>query len=367
MKLNFENALKEIVKSKIKQYKFRKRDYMIYMVKDNMIYGLFIDSYIRETDSKPIVHSYIEYKPLWIDDLLWEILDMKSNKNEPDSLRIMGAFTVPGMEYSDDTIEFDGNVDTLEKLIDGVFKNFENNISLFTACSSGNNDDTVEIGSKTITTTHTQHLTSQTDFEKFFTFSKSSTYGTDNGRYGKEYTSYSVTIDIKPRLSGFVEYEGSLSFRVVANENSTGGGHHNELIPVSVSYKGKATKRCEYNSDKYKDESVVFPHINEIGYYYEDAYTLVPTNVDITVTYHNEGLSGDYSQCYQTINVTKYNYESYIFGKLKNSVYYVTVKYQNGETVELTANGLLPESKRDITEEIVDVYGTIDIYPNATI
>lgn len=127
-----ENALKEIVKSKIKQYKFRKRDYMIYMVKDNMIYGLFIDSYIRETDSKPIVHSYIEYKPLWIDDLLWEILDMKSNKHEPDSLRIMGAFTVPGMEYSDDTIEFDGNVDTLEKLIDGVFKNFENNISLLT-------------------------------------------------------------------------------------------------------------------------------------------------------------------------------------------------------------------------------------------
>ena len=239
---------------------------------------------------------------------------------------------------------------------------------IFTACSSGNNDDTVEIGGKTITTTHTQHLTSQTDFEKFFTFSKSSTYGTDNGRYGKEYTSYSVTIDIKPRLSGFVEYEGSLSFRVVANENSTGGGHHNELIPVSVSYKGKATKRCEYNSDKYKDESVVFPHINEIGYIsYEDAYTLVTTNVDITVTYHNEGLSGDYSQCYQTINVTKYNYESYIFGKLNNSVYYVTVKYQNGETVELTANGLLPESKRDITEEIVDVYGTIDIYPSATI
>lgn len=152
---------------------------------------------------------------------------------------------------------------------------------IFTACSSGNNDDTVEIGGKTITTTHTQHLTSQTDFEKFFTFSKSSTYGTDNGRYGKEYTRYSLTIDIKPRLSGFVEYEGSLSFRVVANENSTGGGHHNELIPVSVSYKGKATKKCEYNSDKYKDESVVFPHINEFEYIsYEDAYTLVPTNVD---------------------------------------------------------------------------------------
>lgn len=247
---------------------------------------------------------------------------------------------------------------------------------IFTACGNVNNnsnnnnniDSIIDTDDEPKSTTHTQHLTSQTDFEKFFTFSKSSTHGTDNGTYGKKYTRYSLTIDIKPRLSGFVEYEGSLSFRVVANENSTGGGHHNELIPVSVSYKGKATKKCEYNSDKYKDESVVFPHINELGYNtYEDAYTLVPTNVDITVTYHNEGLSGDYSQCYQTINVTKYNYESYLFGKLNNSVYYVTVKYQNGETVELTANGLLPKSKREITEEIVDVYGTIDIYPNATI
>lgn len=129
---------------------------------------------------------------------------------------------------------------------------------IFTACSSGNNDDTVEIGGKTITTTHTQHLTSQTDFEKFFTFSKSSTHWTNNGRYGKEHTSYSVTIDIKPRLSGFVEYEGSLSFRVVANENSTGGGHHNELIPVSVSYKGKATKNASIIAINIKMKALFF-------------------------------------------------------------------------------------------------------------
>lgn len=116
----------------VKEYKLKKKDYMIYNVKDNMIYGLFVDAYIRETDLKPTINSYIEYKPLWIDNLLWDILDMESNKNESDSLRVTGAFTVRGMTYSDDTIEFDGNMDTLEKLIDDLFKKFENTISKLT-------------------------------------------------------------------------------------------------------------------------------------------------------------------------------------------------------------------------------------------
>lgn len=105
---------------------------MIYAVKDNMIYGLLVDAYIRETDLKPTIYSFIEYKPLWIDNLLWDILDMESNINESDSLRVIGAFTVDGMTYSRDTIEFDGNIDTLEKLIDDLFKKFENAISKLT-------------------------------------------------------------------------------------------------------------------------------------------------------------------------------------------------------------------------------------------
>ena len=127
-----KNALKEIIKSKVKEYKLKKKDYMIYTVKDNMIYGLFVDACIRETNLKPTINSFIEYKPLWIDNLLWDILDMESNKNESDSLRVTGAFTVRGMTYSHDTIEFDGNIDTLEKLIDELFKNFENTISKLT-------------------------------------------------------------------------------------------------------------------------------------------------------------------------------------------------------------------------------------------
>ena len=49
-----KNALKEIIKSKVKEYKLKKKDYMIY--------GLFVDACIRETDFKPTINSYIEYR-----------------------------------------------------------------------------------------------------------------------------------------------------------------------------------------------------------------------------------------------------------------------------------------------------------------
>ena len=37
-------------------------------------------------------------KPLWLDDLLWDLLKMETNKEAPLSLRTIGAFTVSGSE-----------------------------------------------------------------------------------------------------------------------------------------------------------------------------------------------------------------------------------------------------------------------------
>lgn len=222
-----------------------------------------------------------------------------------------------------------------------------------------------------IKTTHTQRITTATDFEKFFTYSNNATYSTYNDDPRKSddasYTKSTLTINISPRIAGFVEYSGKVSFKIVANEESTGGGHNNEIITTNIFYTGETSMVKNYQSDIYKDESILLPHTGEInGVYFVHAYTLEVSSVDITVTYHHEGLSGDYSQTYHTINVTKYNYKSYLFGRLKNSAYYVTVKYDTGESIELTINGLIPESK-NIDGTIIDVTGTIDIYPSATI
>ena len=69
-----------------------------------MVWGqkkeLFFDLMIRvsERDGHCYCLSTERLKPMWIDDLLWDILEMPENKNEPVSLRAVGAFTVCGSE-----------------------------------------------------------------------------------------------------------------------------------------------------------------------------------------------------------------------------------------------------------------------------
>ena len=82
-------------KTLVKEYKLKKRDYMIWKVKD----GLFFDMYSSVLEQDDICKCRVKakVKPLWADDLLWDILGMSENKNEPLSLRSNGAFTVSGV------------------------------------------------------------------------------------------------------------------------------------------------------------------------------------------------------------------------------------------------------------------------------
>lgn len=245
----------------------------------------------------------------------------------------------------------------------------------FTACINGVNNNepspSDDDNSLSITqATHTQHISTPTEFEKFFTYSNAETHSTRQANYyaagDPAFTDCKLTITIVPRVTGFVEYAGTISFRIVASQDSTGGGHHNEIIATDIFYTGKTIFEKNYHSDTFKDDSILLPHKGELGWStFVNTYTLEIYSVDIAVTYHNEGLSGDYSQTYKTIHVTKYNYENYLFGKLKNSAYYVTIQYDTGEKVELTINGCIPESQK-VNGTIIDVSGTVDIYPNAT-
>ena len=44
--------------------------------------------------SNNTIKVYFYVKPLWIDDILWDILNMSSNKTLPISLRSVGTFTI---------------------------------------------------------------------------------------------------------------------------------------------------------------------------------------------------------------------------------------------------------------------------------
>lgn len=251
----------------------------------------------------------------------------------------------------------------------------------FIGCANGTvnnapNSPNTDNNSFVVPTTHTEHISNLADFEKFFTYSNVATQSTVKENYYSKgspaQTFCTLTINITPRITGFVEYSGNISFKIVANKDSTSKGHNNEIITTTLFYTGNTVIKKEYQSNIYRDDNVLLPHKGElvpVGTYssydnFQNTYSLEINSVDIVVTYHNEGLSGDYSQTYTTVNVTKYNYSSYLFGKLKNSAYYVSVRYDTGETVELTINGYVPENKK-IDGIIIDVTGTIDIYPSA--
>lgn len=214
--------------------------------------------------------------------------------------------------------------------------------------------------------THTEKITTVQDFERFFTYSQKGIYETKKyvGTGKASFSKFSVEITITPRIKGFVEYNGNVSFQVVANEGAVEGEHNGDIISGEIFYTGQTTITKVYESDEGYDDSVRLPYDGSTTSLRND-YSLVIVGLDITITYHHEGLSGDLTQTYKTITINQYNYNEYLFGKLKNSAYYVTVFYDTGEEIELTITGRIPESKSPIGT-IVDVVGTIDVYPSAT-
>ena len=80
----------------------------------------------------------MEVKPLFVDDLWWDIFEMPENKQAPKSLRGLGAFAITGVKLKEYTI-FDSNKISksdysegeIEKNWDDVFRNAEIDIASF--------------------------------------------------------------------------------------------------------------------------------------------------------------------------------------------------------------------------------------------
>lgn len=105
--------LKEKSKEYAKQFALKKKDYMFYSSDKDMFYSMM---FFMTNDYRIKISFYA--KPLWVDDLLWDILKMSSNKKEPISLRSLGAFTIHAEidEYSEG---FQNEAD-----IDGIIQSY---------------------------------------------------------------------------------------------------------------------------------------------------------------------------------------------------------------------------------------------------
>lgn len=123
-----KKALPGILKDEIRKYKLKKKDYMIWLEKDEILFDCFIS--VGTTDDERCICSTKEkMKPLWIDDLLWDFLKMQDNKTEPVSLRAIGAFAVSGSEIYHDFQELQNwEINELNVYVDNYLKHFYHTI-----------------------------------------------------------------------------------------------------------------------------------------------------------------------------------------------------------------------------------------------
>lgn len=135
-------ALPKVLKDKIKKYKFKKKDFMIWYNKKELFFDLFIDVKVKP-DNKCYCTAIEKIKPLWLDDLLWDLLKMETNKEEPLSLRAIGAFTVSGSELFNNEIELnEWTISELEEVIDDYLDHFYKTIQSSSICDFYNNLET---------------------------------------------------------------------------------------------------------------------------------------------------------------------------------------------------------------------------------
>lgn len=112
-----------IIKKFAKQYKFKKTDHVIWTVKDGLFFSLWF--FENESDGKCYCTIRAQVKPLWADDILWDILDMIENKTAPLGLRGTGAFTINGVDLDHSRMElFNWAVQELEAYMEQAFEQF---------------------------------------------------------------------------------------------------------------------------------------------------------------------------------------------------------------------------------------------------
>ncbi len=104
------NYLEAKTRETFKTYRLKKKDFVFYLTKDGMFYSTVLSM------NQGRLQTYFCAKPFWLDDILWDILEMEGNQSAPVSLRGIGAFTVQSMirerEYTPETLaQIDGIVD----------------------------------------------------------------------------------------------------------------------------------------------------------------------------------------------------------------------------------------------------------------
>lgn len=115
----YNKMIADVRRSVSRKYGFRQSSYVNFKVES----GYFFCLYFLTGDVRLTV------KPMYADDLWWNIWDASDNKNEPLSLRGTGAYSLSGQILTSDEITKVADKGELTNIIDGMFKNATDAIS----------------------------------------------------------------------------------------------------------------------------------------------------------------------------------------------------------------------------------------------
>ena len=127
-----EKELSVLKKRKAKEYGFKKIDSYLWSYNKEMFYYADIDVWLDEKNLECKCSYKWLCKPMWIDELLWVILNMEENKSAPLSLRCTGAFTFNGIESKSQTTLIDEfSPEKLELCVDSYINDFKEKVQNF--------------------------------------------------------------------------------------------------------------------------------------------------------------------------------------------------------------------------------------------
>ena len=128
---DLEKTEKAIVKRIARQFGWRQSDYIEWKIESGYFICLDIGLYgyvLREIE--------LTIKPLYIDDLWWDVFNLSNNKNGPKSLRGLGAFAVSAPQIAKYVVlnpdrALDYSTEAIESIVQDVFQRIEKDISAF--------------------------------------------------------------------------------------------------------------------------------------------------------------------------------------------------------------------------------------------
>lgn len=118
----YEKMQTDVRRSIAHKYGFRQNSYLNFKVEDGYFFGVLI-----------LAQAILEVKPMYADDLWWDIFDMPSNKKEPVSLRGAGCFSVDALTLSKFDIPESYDRRELEAQYEKLFQDITSAISKFLA------------------------------------------------------------------------------------------------------------------------------------------------------------------------------------------------------------------------------------------